>query len=70
VFRAITACTWAQLQVFLGRREHRARANDLLQESLTLSRSCELHAIRQQTLELARQHALRLTDSDASRSEH
>ncbi len=56
-FRAVGAYTSALLLSFLGER---TRASELLKESAALSRSCELQAMTDMCLTLARQHGYSL----------
>jgi hypothetical protein len=64
-FRAMVGSTYALVLAHLGQRDHRARVGELLQESLAIARRCELHAIGQQSLELARHHDFNLASITA-----
>jgi hypothetical protein len=59
--------TQALVLAHAGQREARARAAELLREALTIARRCELHAISQLCVELARQHDLELADRGPAR---
>lgn len=68
-FQALIGSTWGLLLSFMG-PDHRDRAIELLEESLAIGRRCELHAVTQQSLDVARLHGFQLGGTAPARNEH